>query len=42
MNALNIYAVIIFSSLINEEMRAKGTSIGANAQVSKPENRSTY
>jgi len=29
--------VIIFSSLINEEMRAKGTSIGADAQVSKPE-----
>ena len=29
--------VIIFSSLINEEMRLKGESIGANAQVSKPE-----
>lgn len=29
--------VIIFSSLINEEMRRKGISIGATAQVSKPE-----
>lgn len=29
--------VIIFSSLINEEMRLKGESIGANGQVSKPE-----
>jgi two-component system, chemotaxis family, chemotaxis protein CheV len=29
--------VIIFSSLINEEMRRKGESIGATAQVSKPE-----
>ena len=29
--------VIIFSSLINEEMRLKGQSIGANGQVSKPE-----
>ena len=29
--------VIIFSSLINDEMRLKGESIGANAQVSKPE-----
>jgi len=29
--------VIIFSSLINEEMRLKGISIGANGQVSKPE-----
>lgn len=29
--------VIIFSSLINEEMKLKGQRIGANAQVSKPE-----
>lgn len=29
--------VILFSSLINEEMRRKGESIGADAQVTKPE-----
>jgi two-component system chemotaxis response regulator CheV len=29
--------VIIFSSLINEEMRRKGESLGANKQLSKPE-----
>ncbi|MFU0826851.1 MAG: Stage 0 sporulation A-like protein [Lachnoclostridium sp.] len=29
--------VIIFSSLINEEMKRKGESVGADAQVSKPE-----
>ncbi len=29
--------VIIFSSLINEENRIKGQTLGANAQVSKPE-----
>ena len=29
--------VIIFSSLVNDEMRRKGESIGANAQLSKPE-----
>lgn len=29
--------VIIFSSLINDEMRKKGESIGANAQITKPE-----
>lgn len=29
--------VIIFSSLINEEMRRKGETIGANGQISKPE-----
>jgi two-component system chemotaxis response regulator CheV len=29
--------VIIFSSLINEENRGKGISLGASAQVSKPE-----
>ena len=29
--------VIIFSSLINEEMRIKGKQLGANEQLSKPE-----
>ncbi len=29
--------VVIFSSLINEEMRLKGNSLGAAAQVTKPE-----
>ncbi len=29
--------VIIFSSLVNEEMKRKGASLGANAQLSKPE-----
>ena len=29
--------VIIFSSLIDDEMRLKGRDIGADAQVSKPE-----
>jgi two-component system chemotaxis response regulator CheV len=29
--------VIIFSSLINEEMRRKGESLGATAQITKPE-----
>ena len=29
--------VILFSSLINEEMRRKGESVGADAQISKPE-----
>ncbi len=29
--------VIIFSSLINNEMRLKGESVGATAQISKPE-----
>ena len=29
--------VIIFSSLVNEEMRVKGEALGANAQLSKPE-----
>ncbi|MCE5284307.1 MAG: chemotaxis protein [Pelosinus sp.] len=34
---LKILPAIIFSSLINEEMRAKGDAIGANGQISKPE-----
>ncbi len=29
--------VVIFSSLVNDEMRRKGESIGADAQLSKPE-----
>jgi two-component system chemotaxis response regulator CheV len=29
--------VIIFSSLINEEIRIKGESLGADAQLTKPE-----
>ena len=29
--------VILFSSLINEEMRRKGEALGANGQISKPE-----
>lgn len=29
--------VVLFSSLINEEMRIKGTKLGADAQITKPE-----
>lgn len=29
--------IVIFSSLVNEEMRKKGEALGANAQLSKPE-----
>ena len=29
--------VIIFSSLINDEMRRKGEALGANVQLTKPE-----
>ena len=29
--------VIIFSSLVNDEMRKKGEALGADAQLSKPE-----
>ena len=29
--------VIIFSSLVNEELRRKGESLGADAQLTKPE-----
>jgi two-component system chemotaxis response regulator CheV len=36
-HVLNKLPVVIFSSLINEEMRRKGEAIGANGQVSKPE-----
>lgn len=34
---LSVLPVIIFSSLINEEMRRKGIAIGADGQISKPE-----
>ena len=34
---LNNIPVIIFSSLVNEEMKRKGESLGADAQLSKPE-----
>ena len=34
---LSVLPVIIFSSLINEQMRLKGNQLGATAQVSKPE-----
>ena len=29
--------IIIFSSLVNDEMKKKGESLGADAQLSKPE-----
>ena len=29
--------IIIFSSLVNDDMRRKGEALGANAQLSKPE-----
>ncbi len=35
--ALSKIPVIIFSSLINEQMRKKGESLGADVQLSKPE-----
>lgn len=35
--ALNHIPIIIFSSLVNEEMRRKGEALGADAQLSKPE-----
>jgi two-component system chemotaxis response regulator CheV len=35
--ALKILPVILFSSLINEEMKLKGDEVGADAQLSKPE-----
>lgn len=36
-NVLKSIPVVIFSSLINDDMRRKGEMIGANAQLSKPE-----
>jgi two-component system chemotaxis response regulator CheV len=35
--ALKTLPVILFSSLINEEMKIKGKEVGADAQLSKPE-----
>ncbi|MBQ8413442.1 MAG: chemotaxis protein CheV, partial [Lachnospiraceae bacterium] len=29
--------IVIFSSLINEDMKRKGNALGANDQISKPE-----
>lgn len=34
---MNDIPVVVFSSLLNEEMRRKGESLGASAQLSKPE-----
>ena len=36
-NILNSLPVIIFSSLITDELRHKGESVKADAQLSKPE-----
>ncbi|MDD3240941.1 MAG: chemotaxis protein [Lachnospira sp.] len=36
-NELTSIPVVIFSSLINDQMRAKGESLGADVQLSKPE-----
>jgi two-component system chemotaxis response regulator CheV len=36
-NALQRIPVVIFSSLINEQMFLKGKEIGADEQLSKPE-----
>lgn len=36
-DTLKALPLIIFSSLVNEEMRRKGEALGANAQLSKPE-----
>lgn len=36
-NVLKEIPLIIFSSLVNSEMRLKGEALGANAQLSKPE-----
>ncbi len=35
--AMSHIPVVIFSSLVNEEMRRKGEALGADAQLSKPE-----
>ena len=36
-DVLRSIPVVIFSSLVNDEMRRKGESLGADAQLSKPE-----
>ena len=35
--ALQHLPIVMFSSLINEEMKRKGEKLGADAQISKPE-----
>ena len=35
--ALKHLPIIVFSSLINEDMKRKGERLGADAQISKPE-----
>lgn len=37
MNNMKKIPLIIFSSLVNEEMRIKGKQLGADAQLTKPE-----
>ena len=32
-----LWSIVIFSSLVNEEMKRKGRALGADAQLSKPE-----
>ena len=36
-DSLKSIPVVIFSSLVNDEMRRKGEGLGADAQLSKPE-----
>jgi len=36
-SVLHDIPVVIFSSLVTEEMRKKGEALGADAQLSKPE-----
>ena len=36
-DATSSIPVVIFSSLVNEEMKRKGEALGADAQLSKPE-----
>ena len=36
-SAINHLPVVIFSSMVNDEMRRKGEQLGADAQLSKPE-----
>ena len=35
--ALKHIPIIVFSSLINDDMKRKGEKLGADAQISKPE-----
>ena len=36
-DGLKSIPLVIFSSLVNDEMRRKGEQLGANAQLTKPE-----